>query len=86
MFVFLCCYVGRVVYLNNNTEKPQIEIYAQGDFVEYGNNFYLSNSEDLCGYSIKAVSAKLMTLEAYIKLKNLSYDEFKEKLQLNSVY
>ncbi len=86
VFVLFCCYIGRVIYINQNVDTYKIEIYKQGDFVEYGDNFFMTNAEELCGYSIKVTSAKLMKLQDYLESKNLSYDDYIKKIPTNSGY
>lgn len=84
--IFIICIILavwgiRFVSLNINAEQPVIEIYQQGEYVEYGNNFfYRSSGENRDGYSIKVVGAYLMTIEDYLESIGVSYDEYKTKV------
>lgn len=89
MLITICILVifwgMRFLYLNINTNRPEIEIYQQGEFVEYGDNFfYRSSSEQRNGYSIKVVDAKLMRMEDYLKNIGLSYSDYLKMIEDSS--
>lgn len=72
----------RFAYLNINTEHPVIEVYQQGEYVEYDDNFfYRSSIEHRNGYSIKVVGAYLVPIKDYLESIGVSYDEYKTKVK-----
>lgn len=81
-FMLVAAWGIRFIYLNSTAEKPVIEIYNQGEFVDYGDNFFFrSSTEQRNGYSIKVVSAKLMKIEDFLDEIGLPYSEYQNMVK-----
>ncbi|MCD7775643.1 MAG: DUF5028 domain-containing protein [Clostridiales bacterium] len=86
VFAVIAVWLVRFIYLNVNSEHTVIEIYNQGEFVEYGDNFFYRSREQRNGYSIKVVSAKLMTIEDFLPTIGMTYDEYVTMSEEQSTY
>lgn len=56
----------RVYYVNLNAEQPRKEVYEMNKFVNFENNFIMDSSENLNGYSINVMEAKIKSYAEYV--------------------
>lgn len=70
--VILAAGIVRITYVNIKAERPDIREYEMGTEVFCGSNYYEKATEQLDGYSITVLSAKIVKTEDYLKEYNIS--------------
>jgi len=70
--LLVLAWASRFVYLNLTTERQQIQTYAMGETVEYGDDFFYRSDEKRRGYKIVVHSAEKMSYEEFAEKQNLT--------------
>lgn len=65
--VLLAAAVGRMAYVNIKAERPDIRVYKIGTEVPYNDNYFENEDEQLNGYFITVLSAKIVKTEDFLK-------------------
>jgi hypothetical protein len=65
----------RIYYVNSTAEKPVIEIYAKGENVEIGENFFDRKSNEIMdGYTVKVLDSRIVDADEYLKSLNIEQE------------
>jgi hypothetical protein len=62
----------RIYYVNSTAEKPIIEIYAKGENVEIGENYFDQKNDELMdGYAVKVLDSRIVDADEYLENLNI---------------
>lgn len=70
--VLLTAAIARMAYVNIKAERPDIRVYEMGTQVPYNDNYFENEDEQMNGYSITVLSARIVKTEDFLKEHNIA--------------
>lgn len=84
--LIFCVWAFNIYRVNSTINTVPQKVYAMGQWVEYGDNFYDKATENRNGYSVKVIDAQVVAFDDFLKHNNISVFKDEELFKPEYIY